>query len=69
MRLIRRFLLPLLFKKAGEKIFKDMDERMRGNSRPADTRREGEVRVDKKDETKSSQVEEGEYVEYEEIKG
>ena len=57
----------MLFKKAGEKIFKDMDERMRGNARPADSRREGEIRVEKKEDTKSSQVEEGEYVEYEEI--
>jgi hypothetical protein len=67
MRLIRRFILPVLFKKAGEKIFKDMDERMHGNARPADSRREGEIRVEKKEDTKSSQVEEGEYVEYEEI--
>jgi len=68
MRVLRRFVLPFFFKKAGEKIFKDMEGRMRNQTQEKDARSEGEVRVEKNSDAKSTRVEDGEYVSYEEVK-
>jgi hypothetical protein len=59
---VRRFLLPLLFRKAGERMYRDMG----GNGQKFDSRKEGEVRVEKNPNT-SEKVEEADYVEYEEV--
>jgi hypothetical protein len=61
-RLIKRFLLPLVFRKAGERMFRDMGT----NGQKFDSRKEGEVRVEKKADS-TEKVEEADYVEYEEI--
>jgi hypothetical protein len=56
-KVIRRYVLPLLFKKAAEK----MQDRMGRTMDPQDTRREGEVRVEKK------KGDEDDFVDYEEV--
>lgn len=56
-RLVRLYILPLLFKKAASK----MEERMRDRMDPQDTRREGEIRVEK------GNKDEGEFTDYEEL--
>jgi hypothetical protein len=68
-RLIRRYVFPLIFKKATDRMKRDMEERMRAQRDMNDTRREGEIRVEKGNKTssKSQKVEEGEYVDYEEV--
>ena len=68
MRLLRRFVLPLVFKKAGERIFRNMEDRMRSQTSQNDARKEGEIRVEKTKKTEKSKVEEGEYVDYEEVR-
>ncbi|NNC83699.1 MAG: DUF4834 family protein [Flavobacteriales bacterium] len=68
-RLVRRFVFPLIFRKATERMRRDMEERMRAQRDMQDTREEGEIRVEKGNSRASdtSQVEEGEYVDYEEV--
>lgn len=68
-RLIRRYVFPLIFRKATEKMRTNMEDRMRAQQDMNDPRKEGEIRVEKKkpaDKSKSK-VEEGDYVEFEEV--
>jgi hypothetical protein len=63
MRMVRRFVLPFLFRKAGERMFNATGSESRQDF---DSRKEGEVRVDMEPKT-SEKVEEADFVEYEEL--
>jgi hypothetical protein len=67
-RLIRRFVFPLIFKKATDKMRRDMEDRARTQRDMNDSRQEGEIRVEKtKSSDSASKVEEGDYVDFEEV--
>ena len=69
-RLIRRFVFPLIFKKATDKMRQSMEERMRAQRDMNDAREEGEIRVEQtKTDNAASKVGEGDYVEFEEVEG
>ncbi len=67
MKLFRMFVLPFLFKKATDKMKSNMEGRMQDFQARNDPREEGEVRVETRSKPNSERVEEGEYVEFEEV--
>lgn len=68
MRLIRLYLLPLLFRKAASKMQENMESRMRDFQAQRDDRQEGDVRVERKAKPGSAdRVDDGDYVDFEEV--
>ena len=67
MKLFRMFVVPFLFKKATDKMKENMEGRRADYQARTDSREDGEVRVETKKKTKSERVEEGDYVEFEEV--
>jgi hypothetical protein len=67
MKLFRMFVVPFIFRKATDKMKENMESRMRDQQAQADPRAEGEVRVETKAKPTSDRVEEGDYVEFEEV--
>lgn len=67
MKLFRVFVVPFVFKKATDKMKESMEGRMRDHQAQSDPRSEGEVRVETKTTSATERVEEGDYVEFEEV--
>ena len=67
MKLFRMFVVPFVFKKATDKMKENMEGRMRDQQAQTDPRSEGEVRVETKTDSEAERVEEGDYVEFEEV--
>lgn len=67
MKLFRMFVVPFLFKKATDKMKENMEGRREEYQARTDSREDGEVRVETKQKPKSERVEEGDYVEFEEV--
>lgn len=66
-KLVRLYVLPLIFRKATDRMRENMEGRMRDYQAQQDTRSEGEVRVENSRSSKRDRVDEGEYVEFEEV--